>query len=1239
MDRYDTLLLGGGSPESRGLIRSVLEEKYNLLEAGNVRQLLLLLEQNIGCIASVLLDVTRPEVLDGQLLRSREAAQLLSRSPVIVITEDDSPEMLDSCFALGASDVIPLDYEPYSMLRRIETIVQLHLHRQNLEQMVEEQARILRHSNNIMVDALSSIIEYRSMESGQHILRIRQFTRVLLEQVSRVCPEYGLTEDQISIICSAAALHDVGKIGIPDAILMKPGPLTPDEREIMKTHTYIGCQILESLGDLGDREYLRYAHNICHYHHERWDGGGYPEGRAGEDIPICAQVVGLTDVYDALTTRRVYKEAYDLQVAANMIFNGECGVFSPKLLECFKQVLPRFEALNRAYADGLSPGTEKFETELPSPAVSEDRESLNVVNGKYLSLLHYINAFVLELSVDQGYFHLRYNPYPELGIISRASNFAELEAIILEQIIAPEDRQRMTHLIRHGIEKYLQAGMRRQSFRFSFRTRDGSTAPYDVTLLRANVNQTQNRSLAVLCRRAAESPANRSGDGSGQTVSANMVGATFCCRNDRDLTLVRLAPGVHTIAGYSWQELQEQQEGKLITLVHPEDRAALWITCREQLSRGTSVKAEFRCRRNGADPVWAMFEGQLVQETDGLEVLYCYMTDISNTRQAYEELKKKIARYEIILAQTENVLFDWNVAEDTISFSDTWNTLFGSIPVYDRIRQRLTEGALFHPDDLPLLLDAIRRIERGSDYEMLEVRTATNAGRYMWCRIRASALRDETGRLDRIVGLVINIDTDKQAEQALQDRAERDALTKLLNKAAGQRQAEEYLGQFPDGVSCALMIIDLDNFKQVNDSYGHLFGDSVLTRAAKEIRKLFRAQDIVARIGGDEFMVLMRGTSDRNLVENRCQRLRRVFGAVFHEAGRLPISCSIGVALAPEHGTTYVELFRRADQALYRAKGQGRNTYIFSDGMDPGYLYQSGRMTAVSNRIDSDDHPVLADVGIVQYAFQQLYTARDMDASIQALLELIGRQTNVSRVYVFENSPDNRLCSNTYEWCNAGISPEKDHLQNVSYETDIPGYDRHFDGNGIFYCPDIRTLPSNVRSILEKQGIRSVLQCAILEQGVFRGYIGFDDCRDYRLWTREQIDLLTYFSEMLSVFLLKMRSQERVERRAENLSNVLDSQNAWIYIVDPDTFQLKYLNDRLRRAARGSASEQLCYRRLEGRDTPCPGCPFREMQGQDHYARVTRKGDRLVLAEANRIQWERENACMLTWRDLPEENS
>ena len=187
-----------------------------------------------------------------------------------------------------------------------------------------------------MIDALSSVVEFRSAETGEHVRRIKYFTRILLKYLMKYFPKYNMTQSEAEQIARASALHDIGKIGIPDSILLKPGKLTEQEFEVIKTHTTIGCEILEKFRDSQTSEFYRFCYEICRHHHERWDGNGYPDHLVGDAIPISAQIVAIADVYDALISPRVYKSVYANNIAFDMIMSGECGQFSPDILECFE---------------------------------------------------------------------------------------------------------------------------------------------------------------------------------------------------------------------------------------------------------------------------------------------------------------------------------------------------------------------------------------------------------------------------------------------------------------------------------------------------------------------------------------------------------------------------------------------------------------------------------------------------------------------------------------------------------------------------------------------------------------------------------------------------------------------------------------------------------------------------------------------------------------------------------------
>lgn len=339
----NTLLIVDDMDINREILMDIFEEQFDAIEAADGEEAIRQLEMHKDEIALMFLDLQMPQKNGLEVLEYMNRENLMQKIPVIMITGEATVESDVNAYELGVSDII---YKPFSeaiVIRRTLNLIELFEHRIHLEEELKKRTQELMKSreklsksNEFLIDALSSVVEFRSMESGEHIQRVKYFTNVILKYLNKLYPEYGLTDEQIHLITHAAALHDIGKIAIADNILMKPGKLTKDEFEVMKTHTTVGCEILEKFKQ-EENEFYRYCYDICRYHHERYDGGGYPDKLVGEDIPIWAQVVSVVDVYDALVSKRVYKIPYAVDEAARMIREGECGVFSPKILDCFEQ--------------------------------------------------------------------------------------------------------------------------------------------------------------------------------------------------------------------------------------------------------------------------------------------------------------------------------------------------------------------------------------------------------------------------------------------------------------------------------------------------------------------------------------------------------------------------------------------------------------------------------------------------------------------------------------------------------------------------------------------------------------------------------------------------------------------------------------------------------------------------------------------------------------------------------------
>lgn len=320
---------------NRVLLAEAFSDSYHILEATNGEEALEIINSGTP-LAAILLDLIMPKVSGLDVLREMNQSGKVQQIPVFLITASESQKLLMDGYQLGAVDVITKPFMIQFLKCRVNNIVELYMRRNDLEEVVKEQVERLSSLNKSMVETLAAVIEFRDCESGEHVKRICGLTEILLRTAGELYPEYALPKEEIEKIVTAAVLHDVGKIAIPDSILNKPGRLTAEEFALMKEHTTKGCAILEQMPTLMDQDVYDYSYDICRHHHERWDGRGYPDGLKGDEISIWAQAAAVADVYDALTSPRCYKAAFPHEKAVEMIFNNECGVFNPKLLQAFK---------------------------------------------------------------------------------------------------------------------------------------------------------------------------------------------------------------------------------------------------------------------------------------------------------------------------------------------------------------------------------------------------------------------------------------------------------------------------------------------------------------------------------------------------------------------------------------------------------------------------------------------------------------------------------------------------------------------------------------------------------------------------------------------------------------------------------------------------------------------------------------------------------------------------------------
>ncbi|MEG2002727.1 MAG: diguanylate cyclase, partial [Clostridia bacterium] len=491
----------------------------------------------------------------------------------------------------------------------------------------------------------------------------------------------------------------------------------------------------------------------------------------------------------------------------------------------------------------------------------------------------------------------------------------------------------------------------------------------------------------------------------------------------------------------------------------------------------------------------------------------------------------------------------------------------------------------FHPDDHAIALNAMS--------ELLTTKTASYEARlrrhdnsYIWARIDLSLIMDEFGVPNFLVGYMTDIDDIKQQTELLKSETQIDSMTGIYNKVTTTYLSNAIIKETKQ-FKHALIILDIDNFKGINDNLGHAFGDIVLIDVATKLKTLFQPDDVVGRMGGDEFAIFIKSIEDTNMLLKKAAQLSSVFRQTYvGEKVDYKITCSMGIVLIENDKESFDALYRKADSALYKAKENGRDQFVLYQEKDADtYPIEWSRTH------DEELQSLKSFHNIEEHIFELLYSAKDFNANINMALASIGQQYHVSRVAIYENDEIGANTTNIFEWCNDGISSEMHNFQNIPlYSGDESIYDS-FDKNGLLYCNDARELKPYFRSLMESKGILSCLQVTVSNEDKTYGFIGFDECNDYRIWTAEEIEKLSYLSKMLSIFLFKKKTEDNLIANLNTRLKILDTLPDYICVVNPDTHSIAYSNNQMRRLIPDVTPGAFCFSKLRGgQEGPCETC-------------------------------------------------
>lgn len=701
--------------------------------------------------------------------------------------------------------------------------------------------------------------------------------------------------------------------------------------------------------------------------------------------------------------------------------------------------------------------------------------------------------------------------------------------------------------------------------------------------------------------------------------------------------------------GYSRQEFREIFQNSIAAFTHPDDAAVVQANAEQLVKTGKPLEFKTRAFRKDGKVIVLQGRASCVIDNQGRPVGIYAFQDVTESLEHMERLTKSLEdkikaledavaaekkakealriseeRYRVIVDQGEDILFEWDFETDTMFFSGKYEEQFGRLPLTNNISNSQKVRQRIHPDDLEVFEKWIRNTYKNPGRYEANYRHKDVYNNFIWMHCRSTTICNEQGVPLKAIGAFSNINAQKQQMDELMLKAQLDPLTKLLNKEECQCRIDKFL-ESSESKFGAFFIIDVDNFKGLNDNLGHQLGDNVLMDIAHNVRKTFPETELIGRIGGDEIAVYL-PCADEQAVHIKAEALAKILRLSYYgSVGKYEISGSVGIAFYPEHGECFESLYRFADIALYESKNNGKDRYtIYSKAITTSLMDNRTPVEYSQNFLTS-----YFQNDITFIVFEMLYETKDVAASVNMILDFLGRRYNMDRVYIFEFDDKHQLVNNTYEWCAPGVSAQIDNLQEIPRET-LATYFEQYSKEGVFCCEDIAKSVPAVYELCAPQGIKSLLHCAIYNEGEMNGFIGFDMCNKYHSWTGEEIAVLGYISRILSVFMIKSTTTAKLRTSYANYAEMLENLNGYVYVIDPKTYEVLYINRATQ--SLGVDASKPCYEMAFGTNTPCPKCPTRKLNDMVGYANEEIYSAALnswVNSAASKMKWEGDREAVL----------
>lgn len=597
-----------------------------------------------------------------------------------------------------------------------------------------------------------------------------------------------------------------------------------------------------------------------------------------------------------------------------------------------------------------------------------------------------------------------------------------------------------------------------------------------------------------------------------------------------------------------------------------------------QRENGQVIQVEYRHIMPDKTVKWISLQAKEVVTENNSKFFHGIFIDVTKFKNVQKVIDLERERYQTVSQLSGEILFEYDILTKSIMQTVSASKIFFHhgefIPNYC---QTILRKEVIYQEDIAVFKEMCAEFDTGKPSIYKEFRVKDQSAAFVWYRVQATTIFDAHGKAVKVIGKTENIDVQKRETEKLKEKSRRDPLTGFYNKIVVEEVVESYLLGDASQYS-AFMIVDIDNFKIINDTAGHLFGDAVLIDVSKELKRVFSSNDIIGRIGGDEFVILLKNVRSLDKIRKKAMAVCETFRYLYSgEKKQHKISCSVGVSLYPQHGKTYKELFTNADLALYRAKSLKKDGFV---------IYEEVRRTACASIAKATEKGVpmakgdrlqekvrQSKLSLIRI-FELLFDTKDVERGINRVIETLGKHYQIDRVYIIENTPVRTAIKIPYEWCNTNIASRRINNERCLYYG--------LAKEQLFRCEDIdqADIDPDVIAYFKKCGVKSVMQCGIYENGEFKGTIGFEQCQNPRQWTQEEIESLVIVAKFIGSYMVKMNTQSAVEKlaytdvltgmwnlnkfklRAENLLEaVMENHDAKYAMICFDIDKFRYINN------------------------------------------------------------------------------